>query len=118
MALTVPLQTVSPSAAAGGASDSSTSSGRTDTIAVPHLAIPSPACALSSPIADLTTQRPPSERGHGAGDEIGGADEIGHELVGRLLVDLARRADLHTWPSFITAISCESASASLWSWVT
>src|SRR5262249_21559518 len=34
------------------------------------------------------------ERGDGAADEIGGADEIGHEPVDRLLVDLARRADL------------------------
>src|SRR5215831_4759699 len=34
-----------------------------------------------------------AERGDGAADEIGGADEIGDELVGGLLVDLARRAD-------------------------
>ena len=35
-----------------------------------------------------------AERGDGAADEIGGADEVGDELIRRLLVDLARRADL------------------------
>src|SRR5262249_59472720 len=35
-----------------------------------------------------------AEGGDGAADEIGGADEIGNELVRGLLVDLARRPDL------------------------
>ena len=60
MARTVPRQTLSPAARSGSVSDNSTSSGRTDTITRAFLATPSLACALSSPIAELTTQRLPS----------------------------------------------------------
>ena len=70
----------------------------------------------------LDARRPPStrrsgrsrlDRDHGAADEIGGADEVGDELV----VRRARRSraacrSARSRPSFITAISCESASAS------
>src|SRR5258706_170387 len=51
-------------------------------------------------------------------EEIRGPDEVGDELAARPFVDFARRADLLIWPSFITAMEWESASASLWSWVT
>ena len=57
-------------------------------------------------------------RDHFGFQQVGLADEVGDELVGGLLVDVARRADCTIRPLFITAISCDSASASVWSWVT
>src|SRR5262249_32804694 len=58
LAWTVARMMLSLSTPVGSCSDSSTSSGRTDTMAVLFLATPSPACALMPPSAEETTQRP------------------------------------------------------------
>jgi len=50
---------------------------------------------------------------HPAGQEIGQADKVGHETVGRLLVDFFGRPHLKVRPAFMTKIRSTSPSLGL-----
>ena len=80
---------VSPSAAAGACSgELDVLRAHRDDRRVEFLATPSPACALISPRASSPGSGRRSTAVDGSADEIGGADEVGDELVVRRLVDL------------------------------